>query len=276
MSETEYPLGTDRTELDRLFFQHQLWSDVAHAAWLAMGIGPGSRVLDIGCGPGAASVDLAHLVGTPGRVLAVDESPGFIEHLTREAARRGLSQIEPSRCDVQKLASSGDSCGGARTFDAAYARWVLCFTPKPEEVVRGVAALLAPGGRFCVHDYFNYESLTTAPRRSSYARFVAATAQSWRDTGGDPDVVARLPRLLDEHGFSLDRVQVHQRLARPGDPMWHWASTWWRSYGPKLLERGYVSEAELRQFEADQAAMTRAHDFLALPPVYEVIATRLS
>jgi len=206
-------------------------------------------------------------------VLSVDESPGFIEHVGREAQRRGLAQIEPVCCDVQNLEAAR---AAPASFDAAYARWVFCFTPKPADVVRGLAKLLKPGARFCVHDYFNYESLTTAPRRASYARFVSATAKSWRDSGGDPDVVGQLPRLLDEAGFFLDGVMVHQRVARPGDPMWHWASTWWRSYAPKLLERGYVTAEEVREFEADQAAMTRAHDFLVLPPVYEVLATRMS
>jgi SAM-dependent methyltransferase len=277
-----YPLGTHREELERLQLQHRLWCDAAHALWRRAGIAPGSRVLDVGAGPGAASLDLAELVGASGTVLAVDESEAFVERIGDEAARRGLPQIIAARGDVQALGRLADpnantnpvatATARAASFDLAYARWILCFTPKPEDVVRGVAALLRPGGMLCVHDYDNYETMSPAPRRESYTRIVRAAAASWRDRGGDPDVVARLPRILHDAGFELVHLDVHQRLARAGDTMWHWAASWWRSYGPKLVTLGYLSEGELREFESDFEAMARETDFLVLPPVYELMA----
>jgi hypothetical protein len=145
---------------------------------------------------------------------------------------------------------------------------------RPEAAVRGAATLLAPGAALCIHDYFNYEAMTTAPRRASYTKVVAATARSWRDNGGDPDVVARLPAILDRAGFDLEHLAVHQRLARPGDTMWHWATTWWRSYTPKLVAANYLSADDEAALHADLDAMTRAHDFISLPPVYELLARR--
>src|SRR4051812_4770727 len=232
----QYPLGTDRGELERLHLQHQLWGDAAHALWLRAALGPGSRVLDVGCGPGAASFDLAHLVGAKGQVVGVDESAAFVEYLQREAQARALPQLTASVGDVQKLQ-------GLSGFDAAYARWVLCFVPKPGDVVAGAARALKSGGVLLVHDYFNYTAMTPAPRRESYRRVVELTAKSWRDNGGDPDVVGRLPALLHEHGFVLEHLQVHQRVARRGDSMWHWTDSWWRSYTPKLVKMGYLTEA---------------------------------
>jgi SAM-dependent methyltransferase len=267
MSTRQYPLGTGRDELERLHLQHRLWSDAAHSAWKKAGIGPGARVLDVGCGPGAASFDLAELTTSSGRVVSIDESPAFIESLRSQAEARGLTQIDARVGDVQKLDL------GER-FDAAYARWVLCFTPRPEEVIRGVAEHLEPGGTFCVHDYFNYEAMTTAPRRRSYARIVEAGAKSWRDNGGDPDVVGRLPRMLREAGLELVHLEVHQRIARPGDTMFHWATSWWRTYAPKLQKMGYVDELEVEELLRDLDAMTREDDFLVLPPVFEVISRR--
>src|SRR5581483_1340758 len=207
--ERRYPLGTDRIELERLHLQHQLWSDAAHALWKRAAIQPGSRVLDLGAGPGAATLDLAQLVTAQGRVLAVDESQGFIDFIRSEAQARGLSQVQAEVADVQ-----GFEVAEPGTFGAAYARWVFCFVPQPDAVLRSVARALEPGGTLCVHDYFNYTGMTPAPRRDSYALMVAATARSWRDNGGDPDVVGRLPALLHEHGFTLEHLDVHQRLAR--------------------------------------------------------------
>ncbi|MFO0747212.1 MAG: methyltransferase domain-containing protein [Myxococcota bacterium] len=269
---SKYPLGTDRAELERLHLQHRLWSDAAHALWKRAGILPGARVLDVGAGPGAATMDLAELVTSSGAVHAVDESERFVDHVRTQATARRVEQVTAHVGDVHALDALPELAEAS--FDLAYARWVLCFTASPAKVVAGIARLLAPGGALCVHDYFDYTRMTCAPRRAGYTRIVEATARSWRDNGGDPDVVARLPRLVREAGLVLEPLEVHQRIARPGDTMWHWAASWWRSYVPRLVAMGYASEADAAAIFADLDAMTRSDDFLVLPPVYELIARR--
>jgi len=270
--EREYVLGTGDDELQRLGLQHRLWSDAAHAAWKRAGLGPGQRVLDVGAGPGYAAFDLAQIVQTQGSVLAVDESRAFIEHVRAQAVARGLTQLSGAVADAQRL---DEALGARRDFDLAYARWVLCFVASPESVVAGVARALKPGGRFVVHDYFNYEAMTCAPRRESYAKVVAATARSWRARGGDPDVVGRLPRILREHGFVIEHIDQHQRLARPGESMWHWVASWWRNFVPKLVQMGEITEADARQFFEDFDGMRAETDFTVLPNVYEVVARKV-
>ena len=88
MSDEEaYLLGTDQQELDRLSFQHRVWAVESHQLWKHAGFAPGQRLLDLGCGPGLASIDLAHIVGRQGEVVAIDRSPRFIEHLQRACAQ---------------------------------------------------------------------------------------------------------------------------------------------------------------------------------------------
>ena len=268
----EYVLGTGDDELQRLGLQHRLWSDAAHAAWKRAALAPGQRVLDVGAGPGYAAFDLAQIVQAHGRVLALDESRAFVEHARAQAAARGLTQLRAEVADVQELEGA---LGDERGFDLAYARWVLCFVARPESVVAGVARALAPGGRFVVHDYFNYEAMTCAPRRESYTRVVAATARSWRARGGDPDVVGRLPRILREHGFVVEHLGQHQRLARPGESMWHWVGSWWRNFVPKLVALGEITAADGRRFFEDFDAMRAETDFTVLPSVYEVVARKV-
>lgn len=270
--EREYVLGTGDDELQRLGLQHRLWSDAAHAAWKRADLGPGQRVLDVGAGPGYAAFDLAQIVQSHGRVLALDESRAFVEHVRAQAAARGLTWIQGAVADVQRLEAA---IPVAHTFDMAYARWVLCFVAAPESVVAGVARALKPGGRFVVHDYFNYEAMTCAPRRASYATVVAATARSWRARGGDPDVVGRLPRMLRDHGFVVEHLAQHQRLARPGESMWHWVASWWRNFVPKLVQMGEITEADARRFFEDFDAMRAETDFTVLPNVYEVVARKI-
>jgi SAM-dependent methyltransferase len=296
-------LGTGRDELDRLALQHRLWSDAAHAAWRTAGLRTGHRVLDVGCGPGFASFDLAQLVGRSGLVVGVDESRSFIEHLKQQASARSLPQLHGQLGDVQNLAAALSKLPSALfsrkppersedvapepladgfpsgtpggSFDLAYARWVLCFVPDPESVVRAVASFLAPGGRFVIHDYFAYRTMTMAPRRQSFDRVVAATIESWAEHGGDSDVCARLPRILENAGLRLEHLNVHQRIARGGDTMFAWPDTWWRNYAPKLVAMGLLSQEHCDELFRDLDEVARSTtDFIVCPPVYEIIGVK--
>lgn len=272
MSERPYVLGTGNDELVRLAQQHRLWSDAAHAAWLRARIGPGQRVLDVGSGPGFASFDLAPLVTASGAVVAVDESPNFIGFVNDQAQTRFLPQLRGKVGDVHHLEPT---LTGEAPFDFAYARWVLCFVRDPAAVVRSVAKALRPGAHFVIHDYFNYGSMTPGPRRKSHDVVVAATMKSWRDKGGDPDVMARVPTLLLANGFSIEHMQAHTRVARGCDAMFAWVDTWWRTFAPKLVGMGLISAADCEQLFADLTAIRNSEgEFVQCPTVYEVIARK--
>lgn len=275
-AEREYVLGTGQDELVRLEIQHRLWSDATVAAWRRAGIGPGSRVLDLGSGPGHATFDLAQLVTPEGLVVAVDQSQGFIDHINRAAASRAVRQIRALVSEAERLAGEVTKLA---PFDAVYIRWMLCFVPDPAKVLASVRGVLAPGGRLVIHDYFNWGSMSPAPRMPSIDRFVEASMASWRERGGDPDIVARLPGLLAQAGFRLEHMDMHARLARGGrpqgrpDPMMAWPMTWWRTYAPKLVAMGRLTQAECDRGLADLELVERdERRFFVCPPVYELIA----
>ncbi len=286
-SSPEYVLGTGADELGRLGLQHQLWSDAAHSLWRRAGLQPGMRILDVGCGPGYASFDLAQLATDSGRVVGVDESASFIEWLNDQSRSRRLPQLRGVVGDVHDLAgaiasapatgnpgpASNKSAEGP--FDAAYARWVLCFVKDPGAVVRSVASVLKPGGRFCVHDYFNYRSMSMAPRRASHDKAVAATIKSWEGRGGDTDVMARVPRLMEAAGLRVTHLHVHARVCRGSDTMFAWPYVWWHVYAPKLVEMGLLGAADRDELfrDLDEVRGSKT-DFIQCPPVYEVIGVK--
>lgn len=268
----EYVLGTGSDELERLAFQHRLWSDAAHAAWRKARIRVGHRVLDVGSGPGFASFDLAQLVTREGSVTGVDESAGFIAHLNDQAAARRLPQLRGVVGDVQQLAGIAGIEPG---FDFAWARWVLCFVPHPERVIEDIARLLRPGGAVVIHDYFHYESMTAAPKHPSHERATAATMRSWRARGGNTDVGGDLPRLFRENGLILEHLEAHARAARSGDTMFHWPEIWWRTYAPKLVAMGELTQAECDELLELYRQMALDPDcFVQCPVVYEFIARK--
>lgn len=270
---TEYVLGTGDTESTRLGLQHRLWSAAAHNLWERAGIRPGMSILDVGSGPGHASIDLAEIVGPSGRVYAVDESPLFLKHLHDLVQGRHLKNVDRLLGDAQQLPSLLPSLSGK--IDLAYCRWVLCFVPDPDAVVAGVASLLKPGGRFAIQDYFNYESMTIAPRKEAFSRVIRAVAKSWRGRGGDPDIVSRLPALFRKHGLELTHLAVNERIAQPRSTMWAWPDSFWASYLPRLVEMGEISREEKKAFEACWSEASDDPDsFMLLPPVFDVIGVK--
>lgn len=272
-SAAEYILGTGELESTRLGLQHRLWSASAHALWERAGIRPGMTILDVGAGPGHASIDLAEIAGPAGRIIAVDESPLFLKHLHDQVVGRHLHNVDRVLGDAQQLGSLLPHLAGS--IDLAYARWVLCFVPDPSALIRGVASLLKPGGRFAVQDYFNYESMTLAPRREPFSRVVRAVGTSWRDRGGDPDIAARLPALLRQHGLELEHLSVNQRLATPSSTIWAWPHSFWDSYLPRLVSMGYLTNEERNAFEAAWSEASSDPDtFMLLPPVHDFVAVK--
>lgn len=271
--ERQYVLGTGSDEHERLSIQHRLWANATHESWMRAKIGPGSVVLDLGCGPGWATFELAQLVTHRGRVLAADLSDSFVQFVASEAARRGHAHVDAFVADATK--DLGAQLAQRPTLDAAWARWVFCFLPEPERAVEAVASHMKTGASFVVHDYFNYTAMTTAPRCEFHDRAVQATAKSWRDRGGDPDVASRLPGLFAKHGLEVTHLAVHQRVARGGDSMFAWPDTWWRTWAPKLVATGYLSQQDCDGLfrTLDELAKDRTR-FILPPPVTEIIATK--
>ena len=69
--ENAYILGTDTEELHRLGIQHQIWSSEAQMAWKSAGFTAGQTLLDLGCGPGFCTRELAYITGTSGKVFEI-------------------------------------------------------------------------------------------------------------------------------------------------------------------------------------------------------------
>src|SRR3954454_1137021 len=98
--ETDYVLGTNKAELERLGLQHRVWRPVVLECWRRAGITFGSRVLDVGAGPGYATMDLAELVGPTGKILAIDRSTRFLEFARKACEVRGLTNVQFREADL--------------------------------------------------------------------------------------------------------------------------------------------------------------------------------
>jgi ubiquinone/menaquinone biosynthesis C-methylase UbiE len=107
----------------------------------ALGLRPGDRVLEIGCGHGVAATFVCERLDG-GRLTAVDRSPKMIE----AAARRNAAHVEAGRAEFLVMRLEELDLG-ARRFDKVFAVRVGLFHRAPERAHRLVEPYLAPGGR---------------------------------------------------------------------------------------------------------------------------------
>src|SRR5881398_927336 len=99
-AERDYVLGTHDDEVARLGLQHRVWRSRALDAWRRAGFTVGQTLVDVGCGPGYASLDLAEIAGPRGRIISLDRSARFLDALRSAVVRNGLPNIVARQIDL--------------------------------------------------------------------------------------------------------------------------------------------------------------------------------
>jgi len=108
-----------------------------------LGLGPGDRVLEIGCGHGVAATHVCEAIGPAGRLVAVDRSPKMVAAAARRnAAFAGMAEFVTGELETLDL--------GGRRFDVVLAVRVGLFQREPARARALARRWLAPGGRLHV------------------------------------------------------------------------------------------------------------------------------
>lgn len=268
-TERDYVLGTHDEEIARLGLQHRVWRPTVLDCWRRAGISAGSKVLDVGCGPGFATIDLAEMVGPTGEVVAVERSARFAQFARTSFEKAELSQVRLHELDLMTDPLPGQG------FDAAWCRWVTSFVSSPATLVAKIASALRVGGRIVFHEYVDYASWRLVPPRPLQEEFVQRVMASWRDAGGEPDAAAVLPKLLANNGLRVIEATPRVFCVRPGEELWQWPSSFIRINLDRLTELGRAdaewAAAVRREF---QAAEDDPDSLLITPMVLELIAER--
>jgi SAM-dependent methyltransferase len=270
-TDQDYVLGTHDEEIERLGLQHRLWRPPVLRCWQNSGIADGSRVVDVGCGPGYATIDLAEIVGPAGEVVAVERSSNFAKVARAACAQRGLNQVRVHELDLMRDPIP------AEAMDFAWCRWVASFVSDPAVLVDRIAACLRPGGRAIFFEYSAYASFLVAPPCPEMHDFIGEVMASWRDAGGEPDIAGPLVGMLARAGFSITQTTPHILCARPGDHVWQWPKVFVDINLRRMVDLGRVDEGWAgRVREAFAAAERDPNTVLVTPLVLEIVAERLA
>jgi SAM-dependent methyltransferase len=268
-AERDYVLGTHDEEIERLGLQHAVWRPQGNAAWQRAGVSRGQTILDVGCGPGYATLDLAELVGPTGRVIAVDRSRRFLDVLEARAEARGAFQVAVMENDLDEASFENAHAHGA------WCRWVLAFVMQPRQLLARIARGLESGATFVSHEYYDYGSWRTLPRSALFEEFVGATIGNWRKSGGEPDIGAQVPRWLEELSFEIVSVRPLVYIIDKHDFMWQWPASFMQVGLARLVELGAIEEDRAPEFEATLTQIANDDEIRMITPgVLEVIARK--
>ena len=144
-NETTYVLGHSHPEIQRLKTQAAILRPTTERLLRSAGIGPGMRVLDLGCGAGDVAILAAELVGPSGSVVAIDRNLQVLEVAAERARIAGLRQISFEHM-------SADDFFDDDLFDLVVGRYILIHQSDPVAVLRGAARLGRPGAAIAFHE----------------------------------------------------------------------------------------------------------------------------
>lgn len=163
------------------------------AGYLLPYLVPGLSVLDVGCGPGTITVDLAARV-VPGSVTGVEPTDDALSLARAEAQLHRLSNISFTTSDVHKLDFPDDA------FDVVHAHQVLQHVADPVRALQEMRRVCTPGGIVAARDA-DYSGFIWFPKLPALDRWLDLYERAARANGGEPDAGRRLLSWARAAGF---------------------------------------------------------------------------
>lgn len=245
------------------------WRTVENsAAHLVPHLRPGLDVLDVGCGPGTITADLARRVA-PGPVHGIDRSPEVVD-AAREAGR-DVAGLSFAVGDVYALDQPDDSV------DVVHAHQVLQHLSDPVAALREMRRVCRPGGVVAVRDA-DYGAFVWAPADDRLDRWLHAYRAVARSNDAEPDAGRHLLGWVNAAGFSSVRASASiWCFADDGDRAW-WGQLWadrvrHSELADQLVAGGHATRSDLDAMAAAFGRWSRSPDGWFVVPHGEVIAT---
>jgi SAM-dependent methyltransferase len=165
--------------------------------------------LDVGCGGGDLTMDLAELVTPEGEALGIDIDATKVELARGEARQRGLDNVRFEVAGIPDYPAPG-------SFDLVHARFLLTHLSDPGAAASHLVRCARPGGTVLVQD-IDFAGYFTWPDCPAFRRYHEMYVAVVGRRGGDPFIGPRLPSLLREAGCRGVEVQAVQPIALEGE-----------------------------------------------------------
>ena len=239
-----YILGSSRAEQERLAAQARAIAGTSRRLLERVGIRPGMRVLDVGCGHGKVTSLIASLVGAHGRVMGLDRDARVLAVARDRIRDLGLSNVELVDGDMNQLGSEHG------LFDAIVGRRVLMYQAHPVDAVRGMLSALRPGGLVVFQEQDTTmvpASLTPLPLHDQVQDWLWRTVEG---EGADRHMGFHLRSVLRQAGLAVAEIRAEAIVQTPDTP--DRLGMIVAAILPRIVEQGVATEAEI-----DVATLTR-------------------
>lgn len=209
---------------------------------------PGERVLDLGCGSGFLTAEIARAVGDAGHVLGVDPSPDMRAGAEENCA--GFGKVQIAAGDAGAIPAEDGA------FDKIVSLQVFEYLDDVPTALAEVSRVLRPGGRLVVGDWhwdcFAWHSADP----SRMARMMA----SWDEHLAERCVPALLPALMSDAGFTFgeSRAVPFTDTCLRADGM---ANMMLHLMAGYARQNGHLPETEIAAWKAEQEELARAGRF---------------
>ena len=241
------------------------------AGYLLPHLRPGQSLLDVGCGPGTITADLALLVA-PGEVVGLDAAPAVLEQARAHAAELGggVANLRFEAGDLFSLAYPDAS------FDVVHLHQVLQHLADPVGALVSLRRVLAPDGVLAARDS-DYAAFTWAPADPLLDRWRELYFAVTERNGHDASVGPRLLGLAHEAGFSDVTVSSSTwTYAEPESRAW-WGSLWadricFSRLAEQAVEYGLSDTTELEAIAGAFRRWAESDDAVFVIPHVEILA----
>jgi SAM-dependent methyltransferase len=239
----EYVHGTSLAERERLIAQAGVLAPEARTLLDQLGIEPGWRVIDVGCGPIGVLDLLAERVGPAGAVVGLEPQQRLLAVARELIVERGLD-------NVQLVEGDAGTPGLPRgSFDLAHARLLLVVVPNPAAVLAQIVALVRPGGMVAVQEV-DHISWCCEPPHPAWDRLLAVWRAQYCEGGRDVYIGRRLQGLLHAAGVTDVGVRAFTQVYQAGDPRQTQLLTFVETARERILDGGAIRERELTELTA--------------------------
>ena len=209
MSQEEYLLASQPSELARLQLQSQVWEPAGRHVLTKIGNGSGARALDVGCGALGWLRILAKWVGPSGQVVGTDLDKALLDAARSFLQAEGISNVQ---LVVDDLFDSKLEPG---SFDLVHARYVIAPLGRGPEQVASYRRLVRPGGSLVLEEW-DLGSWHFNPPAPAAERLIRLLSEIFAGLGGEAG--RRLPELLHQIGVEEPEIDAYVIALKPGHP----------------------------------------------------------
>jgi ubiquinone/menaquinone biosynthesis C-methylase UbiE len=262
LSQDDYVLGHSAEEHERLRSQALVVEPATRRVFQSIGLRPGWRCLDIGCGPGETMRLMGEIVGPSGEVTGLDRDARAGREAIERLQATGTSRYRFVEANMESIDEIGEA-----PFDLTFARMALLFTHDPVAVLRKMYRWTKPGGYIAVQD-LHVSTMNLYPKLAAGSELLQVIFETCERSGQDMEFAFKLPVYFVEAGIGVPDGADMNLPMTSFEPFMTMYQTLCRSLLPKAIQLGVTTEARMQSVFRDlQQAGADGRHYSALWPL---------